>query len=125
LKNNSTMLRSTPRATRCFRNSARRRTLNAICFAASSCLFPASGAHATTIVTDPNTTDTPLFIQLLGINNAGTIVGYTGMGTANPNILTLPGTTKGFAATVPEPATLLLSGLVLFAILAVHFRRGH
>jgi hypothetical protein len=47
------------------------------------------------------------------------------MGTANPNILTLPGTTKGFAATVPEPATLLLSGLVLFAILAVHFRRRH
>ncbi len=47
-----------------------------------------------TTVTDPNAaTDTPPFIQLLGINNAGTIVGYTGMGAPNPNrgiILTLP-----------------------------------
>lgn len=56
-------------------------------------LLPATGLQAATIITDPNTTDTPLFIQLLGINNAGTIVGYTGMGTPNPNrgfILTLP-----------------------------------
>jgi len=56
-------------------------------------VVPATGLHATTIVPDPVTTDTPLFIQLLGINNAGTIVGYTGMGTPNPNrgfILTLP-----------------------------------
>jgi hypothetical protein len=47
-----------------------------------------------TIVNDPNrATDTPPFIQLLGINDAGTIAGYTGMGTPNPNrgfILTLP-----------------------------------
>ncbi len=45
-------------------------------------------------VNDPNSaTDTPPFIQLLGINDGGTIVGYTGMGTPNPNrgiILTLP-----------------------------------
>lgn len=45
-------------------------------------------------VNDPNgATDTPPFIQLLGINTTGTIVGYTGMGTPNPNrgiILTLP-----------------------------------
>lgn len=56
-------------------------------------VIPATGLHATTIVPDPVTTDTPPFIQLLGINNAGTIVGYTGMGTPNPNrgiILTLP-----------------------------------
>src|SRR5215475_10494635 len=55
--------------------------------------LPGTGLHATTIVPDPVTTDTPPFIQFLGINNAGTIVGYTGMGTPNPNrgiILTLP-----------------------------------
>jgi len=47
-------------------------------------------------VNDPDAaTDTPPFIQLLGINNAGTVVGYTGMGTPNPNrgiILTFPNT---------------------------------
>jgi hypothetical protein len=60
-------------------------------------LFSGTGHAASlnfTIVNDPNAaTDTPPFIQLLGINNAGTIVGYTGMGTPNPNrgiILTLP-----------------------------------
>jgi len=51
------------------------------------------GIHFTS-VNDPNgLTDTPPFIQLLGINNSGTIVGYTGMGAPNPNrgiILTLP-----------------------------------
>src|SRR5271167_5091222 len=60
-------------------------------------LFSGTGQAASlnfTIVNDPNAaTDTPPFIQLLGIKNAGTIVGYTGMGTPNPNrgiILTLP-----------------------------------
>src|SRR5580693_757233 len=60
-------------------------------------LLPATGLQAATIITDPNTTDTPLFIQLLGINNAGTIVGYTGMGTPNPN--------RGFVLTLPNSFT--------------------
>ncbi|HKE22282.1 MAG TPA: PEP-CTERM sorting domain-containing protein [Bryobacteraceae bacterium] len=66
-----------------------------------ACLLPAIGLQAAslTIVTDPNATDTPLFLQLLGINNAGTIVGYTGMGTPNPN--------RGFILTVPNSFTAL------------------
>jgi hypothetical protein len=70
-----------------------------ISLAATLCavVFSGTGSAASlgfTLVNDPNAlTDTPPFIQLLGINNAGTIVGYTGMGTPNPNrgiILTLP-----------------------------------
>src|SRR6516165_5650211 len=81
--------RSTPMTTS---DSSRKRSLFTLFLLA---ILPTSGLHAATIVTDPVTTDTPLFIQLLGINNAGTIVGYTGMGTPNPNrgiILTLPNT---------------------------------
>jgi len=70
-----------------------------ISLAAAACamLFWGSAQAAPlnfTIINDPNGgTDTPPFIQLLGINDAGTIVGYTGMGTPNPNrgiILNLP-----------------------------------
>jgi probable HAF family extracellular repeat protein len=76
-----------------------RNNCSRIPLAAAACviLFSGTGQAAPlnfTIVNDPNgATDTPPFIQLLGINNAGTIVGYTGMGTPNPNrgfILTLP-----------------------------------
>lgn len=67
----------------------------------AACFVSATGLHASTVtlVTDPNTNDTPLFLQLLGINNAGTIVGYTGMGTPNPN--------RGFILTLPNSFTAL------------------
>lgn len=84
-------------------------------------------AHAEqfTFVTDPVTTDTPPFIQLLGINNAGTIVGYTGIGMVNndgtvtdPNrglILNLPNT---FTSLNPnfDPATCLTCQAQVFGI---------
>lgn len=71
--------------------------------AACAMLFSGTGQASPfnfTIVNDPNgLTDTPPFIQLLGINNAGTIVGYTGMGTPNPN--------RGITLTLPNSFTSL------------------
>ena len=69
-------------------------------------------------VNDPNLGDTPPFIQLLGINNAGTIVGYTGMGTPNPNrgiILLLP---NSFTSLNPNinPATCTTCQVQVFGI---------
>jgi hypothetical protein len=76
-----------------------RKTFRFISLAATVCavLLPDAIQGSTfnfITVNDPNgATDTPPFIQLLGINDSGTIAGYTGMGTPNPNrgiILTLP-----------------------------------
>jgi PEP-CTERM motif len=98
---------------------ARRNWLAAVLYAAA---FSGAGWAATlgfTIVNDPNgATDTPPFIQLLGINNAGTIVGYTGMGTPNPNrgfILTLP---SSFTSLNPNinPTTCTMCQVQVFGI---------
>jgi len=88
------------RITRTTDSSCRRRPFT-LFLLGLACLLPATSLHAVplTIITDPVTTDTPLFIQLLGINNAGTIVGYTGMGTPNPN--------RGFILTLPSSFTAL------------------
>lgn len=81
--------------------SSRKRRPFTLVLTAVVCLLSATGLHASsvTLITDPNTTDTPLFLQLLGINNAGTLVGYTGMGTPNPN--------RGFILTLPNSFTAL------------------
>ncbi len=85
-------------------------------------LFPVTSWAASinfTIVNDPNAvTDTPPFIQLLGINNAGTIVGYTGMGAPNPNrglILTLPNTFISLNPNI-NPATCTTCQVQVFGI---------
>jgi len=74
-------------------NPSRKRTFITFWLLLAAGWLLARGARAEMIITDPNLGDTPPFIQLLGINNAGTIVGYTGSGVINPNsgfILNLP-----------------------------------
>src|SRR5579884_3573936 len=61
-------------------------------------------AQTFTFVTDPVKSDTPPFIQLLGINNSGTIVGYTGEGMVNDDG-TVTDPNRGFILTLPSSFT--------------------
>lgn len=110
-----------------------------VCLALASFALAAPPSYTYQTVISPGD---PVFTQLLGINNSGTVAGYFGDGMMAPNngfMLVLPnstykgqpvdfdvdatGNTDGFVATpAPEPGSLLLLGSGMLAGLGI-FRR--
>ena len=78
------------------------------------CATTAATAQAAgfTFVNDPVSTDTPPFLQLLGINNASTIVGYTGIGMVNGNGTCLKETAVSRAESIATAGTTSILALV-------------